>query len=115
MEDAENWTNLRIKGLPEATADVNMCTLVWVIRNMLINKSPTVELDQDRIHHAPLSRTCLSFTSQVMLCIYLFTTAEEILCTAWQKGNLDFNEAQIHVLPDLSHPGDERPNVPTIG
>lgn len=60
---------------------------VTAIFNLLLDKSPTEELELDRVHRVqgPCGRDA-SFPRDVLARVHLYTIKEEILCRAWARG-----------------------------
>lgn len=104
-DDGENCSrrnNIKLRGIQEATARGNVRATVTAIFNLLLDKSPSeeLELDQCTEYRDPLGDA--SLPRDVIARVHFYTIKEEILRGAWARGPVDFDGVSIHLSPDLS-------------
>lgn len=102
MGDRSRRNNLRLRGIPEATGPEDLVETVTAIFHKLLD-SPPPSLEIDRVHRTlgPKS-TDPSRPCDVLCRLHRYAKKEVILRRAWELGDLDFDGANIQILPDLS-------------
>lgn len=105
-EDIENRSrrnNIRIRGLPEATAPGDLAVTITSIFNSYLDRAPSTEIELDRVHRVSPGVTPASGRPRDVLCrVHYYKVKDLILRKAWHRGPIDFDGASIQLLPDLS-------------
>lgn len=103
LEDRGRRNNIRILGLPEATADCDLRATIVGVFNKILGKPVTDHIEVDRVHRTSEFKCSNNTQPQKVLCrVHYFVLKEEILCKAASIGTIDFNSAQLSLFPDFS-------------
>lgn len=105
LEDLENKSrrnNLRLRGLPEATDTEDFSATVSAIFQRVL-KSPLLTVELDRVHRALGPRSNNPERPRYVVChLHLYPQKEQILRSAWEASEIEFDGAPIKILLDLS-------------
>lgn len=106
LDDQENCSrrrNIRIRGLPEATQQADLKMTVTALFNECLERPTDTPIAIDRVHRTLGPRnTAEDRPRDVLCCLHNYTIKEDILQRAWRRGQIDFDGAQISLLPDVS-------------
>lgn len=106
LDDLENCNrrcNIRIKRLPEATLQADLKATVSAIFNTLLEHPPDTCIAIDRVHRTLGPRKDSEDRPRdVLCCIHSYSIKEDILQRAWSRDPIEFDGAQIFLLPDVS-------------
>lgn len=103
LEDHGRRNNLRLQGLPETTDRENLWdTVMLIFKRMLTGKVPPY-MEMDRLHRVLEPRPPDSSNPRDVIChMHYYSHRDTILRKAWEAGTIDFEAAQLKILPDLS-------------
>lgn len=106
IDDQDNRgrrNNIRVRGIPESTAPVDLHATVRDVFNMYLGRPPDAVLELDRAHRSLGPRPPDQQKPRDVICrVHKYLLKEEIMRLAWRKGPLDFDGATIQLLPDVS-------------
>lgn len=103
LENRNRRRNIRIRGLPEATRQTDLKATVTAIFNNCLERPPETPIAIDRVHRTLGPRGPTEDRPRdVLCCLHNYSVKEDILQRAWIRGHVDFDGAQIALLPDVS-------------
>lgn len=103
MDDRNRRRNIRIRGLPEATRQADLKMTVTAIFNDCLDRPTETPIAIDRVHRTLGPRGSTDDRPRdVLCCLHNYSVKEDILQRAWRRGHVDFDGAQINLLPDVS-------------
>lgn len=101
IEDQSCRNNLRLRGLPEAMGAENLGETVTAIFHTIV-ETPSVTLEIDSVHRALGPILTDSSRSWDVVCrLHHYRQKDDILRRAWKHGDVELDEVQIRILPDL--------------
>lgn len=103
LENRNRRRNIRIRGLPEATRQADLKLTVTAIFNDFLERPTETPVAIDRVHRTLGPRDPTEDRPRdILCCLHNYSVKEDILQRAWRRGNIDFDGAQITLLPDVS-------------
>lgn len=103
LENRNRRRNIRIRGLPEATQQADLKMTVTAIFNACLERPTETPIAIGRVHRTLGPRnTEEDRPRDVLCCLHNYSIKEDILQRAWHRGHIDFDGAQISLLPDVS-------------
>lgn len=103
LENRNRRRNIRIRDLPEATGQADLKATVTAIFNACLDRAADTVIAIDRVHRTlgPRSPT-ENRPRDVLCCLHNYSVREDVLQASWRKGSIDFDGAQVTLLPDVS-------------
>lgn len=103
IEDRSRRNNLRIRGLPEATGTEDLSATATAIFREIASTDFPATLSFDRIHRALGPKSTDPNRPRDVICrIHQYTHKEIILRKAWEMRDVEFDGANLQIMPDLS-------------
>lgn len=102
IEDRSRRQNLRLRGIPEDTEVVILGDTVRdIFCTVLVDQEATIE--PDRVHTALGPRPANPSRPRDVVCrFHRYLQKENVLCRAWEHGDVATKGTHVRILPDLS-------------